>query len=469
MQITYYPPAAKIAPPSSSPGGYAVDAADLDNLPVEIIEMIMVQVYDLNDLCSFVQSYPRAFKIYLSEPRHMVSRHLHNSNLGNQIQRLLLTTLLTQRHRVQQNRVNGNARLDNLVIDEILDEHLKSAHQDIESSMSSLVGIMGPFGFLQSAARVSKHITEAEESLISTMLLKTNLEIQAAQMTRQQRNMNMETRPEIQQAEILRERCLCNPDRATSQASHTRPASATEVHRIRRAFYRLWLFFELCHHPSQVEDNWTRTDLFDPLTIWELEEMDCAYYHLRRQSGIWRRECPHCSTRLLPDKIPRHQKCECEWLSGEPIPPRYVPALCEHAIFWKRRRKWWNVEGLITDWPSSTRAITTLTTVGDKPSAGWSFVNQNENLRKMDTQEWHTRERPMGCFLDWGYCMWDLERMQAWHLVDDPDHGVGAELDWWTDGQSRDEYCAHCPDYYAHCPDYYCPGNEYSVFSLSPP
>ena len=40
--------------------------------------------------------------------------------------------------------------------------------------------------------------------------------------------------------------------------------------------------------------------------------------------------------------------------------------------------------------------------------------------------------------------MWNLARMRAWHLIDDPEDDVKAEGEWWTDGEYRRDYCEHC-------------------------
>lgn len=91
-------------------------------------------------------------------------------------------------------------------------------------------------------------------------------------------------------------------------------------------------------------------------------------------------------------------------------------------------------------------AMKQLTTLNDGPSAGWSFLVHNQSVRGAFEYEyiWRHGDKPMGCFIDWGYCMWDLSRMQAWHLIDDPDNGIKAEVDWWTDGRIRRETCEHC-------------------------
>ena len=43
-----------------------------------------------------------------------------------------------------------------------------------------------------------------------------------------------------------------------------------------------------------------------------------------------------------------------------------------------------------------------------------------------------------------GYYMWDLSRTQAWHLIDDPDNLIEAEVDWWMDGKIVKEPFKQC-------------------------
>lgn len=109
----------------------------------------------------------------------------------------------------------------------------------------------------------------------------------------------------------------------------------------------------------------------------------------------------------------------------------------------------------------------TDTPAANQPNAGF------RHLPKYSDFEYRTdlylRKQSLGCFLDWGYCMWDESRFEAWHLVDNPNRklqedeafveklqgsGDGPKLringseravkEWWTDGENRFRDCVHC-------------------------
>ncbi|KAL8780977.1 MAG: hypothetical protein Q9213_006228 [Squamulea squamosa] len=480
MQLTYYPAGSKTASQSPLPRAQITMVTKLDKLPLELLEMILLQVHDLQDLYSLVVSCPRAQDLYLSDPQDVVMEVLSKNNQ------------LRSRVLGNQDLNEGHQYLRQPTIDHLLNKLLETEDQDIENSLSILFKTMGPMGLLQEAASNTRNIAEAEESLISTMLSKANVEREGAMRTRQHRDAAIQQdkmkKARVDKAYLATFSSLSIPTTRTlrSMAGKSRspytfrrlPPSATELHRIRRAFWRLWLFFELYHHPglppgrpydlvSQRTGNryFSAVDFFfNPLALWELEEMECAYYHLRRQSHLWRRKCPHCWKYFLPDILTKHLY-ECEWLPApeEPLPSMQqvnqpyrgiTLRLFDDANQEQRWRKWdmeeAGLEGMSRtttptgDGTPDTEMVNTLVILSDEPSAGWSFVNQNQSVLNMYEGSWQRRRKPMGCFLDWGYCMWDLGRLQAWHLIDDPENGIEAEPEWWTDGMDRQEMCDHC-------------------------
>lgn len=365
MQITYYPAGSNPAPQSPSPPLHEAVVAEsdklpqsplpqgqdfvvtnLDKLPVELLEMIVLDLDDLGDLYSLVTAYTRAHYLYLSDPQGVASKILTSSNVGgHQIRSLLLSIWLSQQSQsyVPGSRIPNEAHeiLHQPAIDNLLTQFYTMGDQDIKHRLAILMGTMGPIAFLKEATSITQNITEAEESLISTMLRKANAEIESVMKTRQQRDISirqdkmkgvrgdteyLSTFSSIKSPTTRTPAGVAEQSRLEYPFSKV-PPSSTEVHRIRRAFWRLWLFFELYHHAGQPPGRrYVRVDpdsypqgfgpvdfFFSPLALWEHEEMECAYYHLCYQSFLWRRQCPHCWRFFLPDILTKHLS-EYDWL-----------------------------------------------------------------------------------------------------------------------------------------------------------
>lgn len=54
-------------------------------------------------------------------------------------------------------------------------------------------------------------------------------------------------------------------------------------------------------------------------------------------------------------------------------------------------------------------------------------IAPGEPIRLMWVSRDHLSE-----LLEWGYCMWDRERLEAWCLVDSKDGKIEAVVEWWT-------------------------------------
>ena len=74
------------------------------------------------------------------------------------------------------------------------------------------------------------------------------------------------------------------------------PPLHTELHRIRRAFWRLLVYGDLFYatnpkYPFVRKKEFLSLDglseFKETLTVWELKELECAYYHLREQMELW--------------------------------------------------------------------------------------------------------------------------------------------------------------------------------------
>ncbi|KAL8720013.1 MAG: hypothetical protein Q9225_003058 [Loekoesia sp. 1 TL-2023] len=409
----------------------------LDNLPNEILEKIIHNLHGLDDLYAFVSAYPQAWVMYLYNPSAIVFILLQTSNLGNEIQRLLLTSLGLRQCLILHSH-NANKCLTDVL------EHFERINApEIKRNLTRLIDRMGPLNFLYEVANISKEIMIAEESLIKTMLTRAHDRIEEARLH------------QIGNLQVFR-----------AQGSYLLSPTRMEVHRVRRAIWRLWLYFEFFHDPKHMGLN--QRIFFNRLAMWELEEMDCAYYHIQHQTNLWRRACPNCCELLIPDALTKHTD-GCGWtLVGRKAD---VPIDTQENPSWDFQSAYTQYRGVMArkaatddeyvvqtahDLKSSSVAASgpnnlphaarspETTSIDYEVSAGFTYVSMKSKLRRRCMAHWQNRDLPMGCFLDWGYCIWDKERMQAWKLVDNPENGTRGEFEWWTDGKDRAGCCAHC-------------------------
>ncbi|KAL8675618.1 MAG: hypothetical protein Q9168_000130 [Polycauliona sp. 1 TL-2023] len=370
MQITYYPAGSKPASQFLLTQVQNQDcvATQLDKLPIELLEMIMDGLSDLKDLHSLVAVYKRAYCLFSHDPKRILFDTLRKSH--NQIQSLLLTTLLAQHLQSPGRRRPDQAHqvLDPEKIDSLLTQLYEKEDQDIQDRLLILIRNMGPYSLLREAAWAIRNITKAEKSLVTTMLSKANTEIERAMDIRQRRHTA---------------RLRAKTKGVRSDANYLAAFSA------------------------------------------------------------------------IPDRRQEHLY-ECDWLPIEDQPPSakepdelwtFEYAAHEHRVIkWGEYRYGSNSRTPTEEEASDPMPIKTLRIPDDAPNAGWEFLERKgEAIGNCQESPYrNTRRRALGCFIDWGYCIWDFQRMKAWHLIDDLQNGIEAEVDWWTDGGDRKEACEHC-------------------------
>jgi len=302
-----------------------------------------------------------------------------------------------------------------------------------------------PMTTLSEAADICNDITNAEISFVKVRLPKTSARIQSC---------------------ISSDRFYRTMRHPFTLSFKARRQSPTELHRICRALWRLRLYFEAYYEPylpssygkderagaadhpavrAQIQPAETlgvwglshaaKMDyirfqgvFFSHLTVWELEELECVWYHLYHQTTtIWRRPCPFCRQQLLPDDLIGHIR-EC----GPSGNMRFhYDCNFQKACSWYRGDLESNYQGVTTAnkqaaWPGS---------LAREPSTGFKFFM--DHYEEIDPHGdpigvgWLSRHY-LSEFLEWGYCIWDRERLEAWCLVDSEDGKVKAVLDWWT-------------------------------------
>lgn len=147
-----------------------------------------------------------------------------------------------------------------------------------------------PMTFLEDCNHICSKVAEAEASFFNFHLPRTSKRIQTA-MERDHRSASLASFGDWEQPSLV------------------------EIHRVRRALWRLWLYFEIPNltrtskNEASNEDRLDRTlAFFEKLTVWQLEELECVHHHLKYQTQLWRKSCQHCHFSFLPDEILEHMR-----------------------------------------------------------------------------------------------------------------------------------------------------------------
>ena len=388
-------------------------------------------------LHAFVEADSQAKLLFHARPRLMLLSAIRNCTMALQIKQLAYTIMYVL------------SQPDENFLLKCLHPHVYSRirkEAGLELLEASLFwGKPDPATLLYDFVDVYRQIAEAEESLIRVQLPKTADRIRRA----------------------VDQEFLSWPIHCPREGRLEKPPSPTELHRIRRALWRLWFYFCEFHHPQRNKNNpsprenrHAQESFFRYFTIWELEEIECVYYHLQHQNqSLWRKPCTNCNQQVLADMIYNGICKTCRggerigvWINGKewaeyPHTDSFSHACSEYREEIYRREP-------VFDW--------TDTPAANHPNAGFRHSPEF----RVDS---HLQDQSLGCFLDWGYCMWDESRFRAWHLVDNSNRqlqedeafveklqgsGDGPKLrinrseravkEWWTDGEKRYRSCAHC-------------------------
>lgn len=393
-------------------------------------------------LHALVEADSQAKVIFYSRPRLMLLSALRNCSMALQIEQLALAVTYVR------SRPGKNWALEclrQLVHSKMNDD---SVRLSLEASISSEKS--DPRALFEDSANVHRQVAQAEVSLVKVQLPKTADRIRRA---------------------VDRED-LGWPIHCPREGKLEKPPSPTELHRIRRALWRLWLYFDIFHDPrrnkvylSHHQNLVAQYSFFSQLTIWELEEIDCVYYHLQHQNQcLWRRQCTICSQQVLPDVIFNGICKECRRdketnvrMTEKEREDDPDTASFSYARSWSREHMYRREP--VVEWTDSATA--------NRPNAGFQHLAKSSDREHVTNTYRH--DASLGCFLDWGYCMWDESRFRAWHLVDNADtkpqkdeadiekldkspsepklpidRNKRAVKGWWTDKVRRYDFCAHC-------------------------
>ena len=460
--------------------GSSREPARIPYLPNEIIHQILGYLPDLSTLFEITKIVlPTTLE---SPPWALFSQYVDRHPL--QLQKLVRFVMCVRYGRIPRNRKLRKYLVSNLgnsqslpistisVLRKLFNYYnsdkkcrtLLARHQWKIPPLLILDSIHDPANMLQDMSIVSSDIEQLVRSFFGTRLRRTHMRMRDLMTEEYQdrfRHCNSEGYSEAVHEKHWRDSYCLEAYYNTVGAAQNlsipeididpAPPSHTELHRLRRAFWRLLLHSDLFHGPNakyrvihKGEDSDSGRTLSFPsiLKLWELEEMECAYHHLREQTELW---ADPQSASYLPDLASRllnnfglfqdvfHQPHGLE-------NPEMAEAKRHITSRWEDYREFlWSCREQITEtrWPDISDA--------NRPNAGWLYFI--ENYRYLNVRAGNDRTESVSCFLGWGYCIWDRSRLESWWLLDHRGTsllGGKAKSAWWACSQSVHSDCAHC-------------------------
>ncbi|KAL9012149.1 MAG: hypothetical protein Q9173_003062 [Seirophora scorigena] len=344
--------------------------ACLNTVPVEILHLIISKLHSLSDLRAFITSCKRARSVYLQHPAIIILDILEHSNLGSQIQWLFVRTMKLEYYRNPDAYTELFNRFHNL------------DRETLKTSLAMLFDKRGPAEFLFYVTDMMEEISDIEQSFIKAKLAKASARL-----------------PE--------------PDAEQS------PPTRMELHRVRRAIWRLVFFYKLFHLPQPGSLMHKDRHLFHRhLTSWELDEMLSVYHYVRQhvfpnRLMICRDACGPC----LYFKVQIAGRESIKAADAE-MPPQLWAEPSASSL---------PLQLLGT---SATPSESFL--IDHEPSAGSKFTFKHMDNLLLRLCAWHwLHDLTDECFHQWAHCIWDAERMRAWQLIPDRPNRVRADLERW--------------------------------------
>ena len=381
-------------------------------LPNELILDILLKMPDLVTLHNFLTAYPQAQDLYRACYKKILKTVIHQMN-SLQIKKLVCTVISLR-------------NLPDLVYIEDFDEYL-SSHLEGEDPALLIDDIFDPVSALSDIALITKDIEYFQKSFI--------------------------------------DRRLRQPCKTSKSSKKEAPPSQIELHRINRAFWRLQLLCELFR--ARWSSGFISAAAYDiafdyvfQLTHWELEETECAYYHMREQYSLLRTDIPKPS-------IPFNRK---PITSQPPIVQRLLlnmghkieassPIHLEvgNRLIWGRGKLYTAFkEAREVPWTRHIETEWSDIREANRPNEGWScyFRFSGTISSSFEPSEGFPTCGPVVCFHNWGYCIWDKERLRKWGVLGTAADGSDVDLKKWSDGNSGRDICEHCAYKFIPTPRY---------------
>ena len=371
-------------------------------VPNELVLNILMEMPDVVTLHNFVTAYPQSRELYRRCYKEILKTVLHRLK-SLQIQKLVCTVISIRN------------RPDLSDIEDF--ENYFDSHLEYEDSPLLIDDVTDSLVALQDIALITQDIEYFQKAFIDRRL-----------------------------------RQPCNTSNSSRKEA---PPSQIELHRINRGLWRLQLVCEIFRaqfrgggcitYVGDVADNFVES-----LTHWELEEMECTYYHVREQYSLLKSDtpaksalCPGIPISCQPPIIQRllinmgHSRespspsqlevdDQTDWRHGD----LYTAFRVAREVPWSRH--------IQTVWSDQQEANT--------PNEGWScYFRFCETICSFfEPSQGFPRSGPVVCFHNWGYCIWDKERLRRWGVLGTRANGSDVDLKEWSDGNSGRGVCEHC-------------------------
>ena len=392
----------------------------IDLLPNEILKMIMGQCDGVTVLYALVRSNTRAQTLFERNALSILTDVLRSSTMHSQLCNMLRSILSLR----QILRHDGSED----TLQDFVDQFIDCPSLDLRLDLKNLpMGeAMNVLGF---AAELCESVTRAERSFVRVRLFKIISKLES---------------------KLMQDRYY-RTARYESISLDRRPASQAELHRIRRGLWRLHLYYmafympyialdEDCRGPAAMSLagklqvnipalawDYSRRYLnrqkgfFWQMTIWELEEMECIWYHLKQNPSLfWNGICPHCHASFLPDDLIIHNRPECQRGSGEAC--KFTSAISYFRADFEKLPHWVN-HPIISDpykalaaWPDP---------LAEHAGAGYTYAVRHGMTRVRGPG---LSRGPLDKLLNWGYCIWDCDRFESWHMIDSKEGQIPARM-----------------------------------------
>ena len=367
----------------------------LSHIPNEILLTIMANMPDLPTLHNFITAYRLSEDLYGASYNRVLTGTIRQIE-SLQLQKLVCTVISLRNH---------TCLTDVEDLDKYLDMHLED-----ENVPLMIDDISDPMSALHDIVLVSQDIEFFVNSFVTSRLREPGTHC-----------------------------CFIHKEN---------PPSQTEIQRIRRGFWRLQVLCELFKFKVKGAVNPNHEvppdcTFAEHLANWELEEMECTYYHLHEQYDILRLPT-HNALLLSQPQIVQRMLLNLGYRKGDPSPKRLDSDLMgpekddriTHAFSWARDFFW--RPPLHTAWSDMPSA--------NVPNAGWlMYVRYGNRWEKLSVPVHDEIARePVICFQNWGYCMWDESRIVGWGLLEMGKYSL-LDTQKWEDKEKTRRSCTQCP------------------------
>ena len=385
----------------------------LDCLPNEILETIMSFFCGVTTLYAFAKAHTRAQALFERSPNAFLINAIQSSSMHLHLQKILCSIISI--HQLQKGQV-ADKDFRNFVHKNLSDQS--------ERTPLKLNGIQPTesIGILAHAANLCDFVTEAERSFLKVRLPKVADKIQLV---------------------VARDRFFDKDERPLTLNYTYQHPSETEVHRIRRALWRVCLYLEAFYipnilqsdnelervileeldavenqtKPTEISPLWYATSeakhldpqecFFQQMTVWELQEMDCLWNHLSHQyTTFWHQTFPYCHRSLLSNDLISHLRERRHHLNHESRPSDYDWTF-DHAY------EWFRVD-LELGMLGRTTALDTAAWLGSlarESSGGFLYHLEYHGLFPDEGPPRVICSGRRCGFIDWACCMWDQDRI----------------------------------------------------------